>query len=74
MPTFDFKVQGLTLFLVSCEKVSGFATGRVMRSCAGGSRDLFVPNAFPAEAAFPLWDDFLVVDVVRYFTAQGPEH
>ncbi len=55
MPTFDFKVQGLTLFLVSCEKASGFATGREMRSCAGGSWDLFVPNALPAEAAFPLW-------------------
>lgn len=55
MPTFNFKVQGLTLFLVFCEKASGFATGRVMRSCAGGSWFSFVPNAFPAEAAFPLW-------------------
>ena len=55
MSTFDFKAQGLTLFLVSCEKASGFATGRVIRSCAGGSWNLFVPNAFPAEAAFLLW-------------------
>ncbi len=55
MPTFNFKVQGLTLFLVFCEKASGFATGRVMRSSGGDSWDLFVPNAFPAEAAFPLW-------------------
>jgi len=41
---------------ITCKsKVSGFATGRVMSSCAGGSWDLSVPNAFPADAAFPLW-------------------
>ena len=45
----------ITITIACKSKVSGFATGRVMLSCAGGSWGLFVPKAFPAEAAFPLW-------------------